>query len=84
FNVLFPKFDWLNETVAVNSGDSVLLTMLVMMFVSVAVDVLLVMLSFAGIPSFLSLLLGTVVFGALSLGIHIYLSGPGARRFARL
>lgn len=84
FNVLFPKFDWLNETVAVKSGASVLLTMLVMMFVSVAVDVLLVMLSFAGIPSFLSLLLGTVVFGALSLGIHLYLSGPGARRFARL
>ena len=84
FNVLFPKFDWLNETVAVKSGASVLLTMLVMMVIAILVDAAVVMLSIIGIPSFFSLLLGTVVFGILSLGIHLYLAGAGARRFAHL
>ena len=84
FNTLFPKFDWINETAAVKSGVSVMLTMFGMMIVGIGIDVGLVVLSILGIPTFVSMLLATALLAGVTWALHMYLSGAGARRFARM
>ena len=84
FNILFPKLDWINEAAAVKSGAAVALTMFGIMLLSILLDVGMVVLFFLGVPTFLCLLLPTVLLLAASFGLRAYLVRGGARRFANL
>ena len=84
FNTLFPKFDWINETAAVKSGVAVMLTMFGMMILAIGIEIGLVALAVLGIPASLSMLLATALLLGVAWALHVYLSGAGARRFARM
>ncbi|NLB61505.1 MAG: hypothetical protein GX802_03635, partial [Clostridiales bacterium] len=83
-NLLFPKFDWVSETVAVKQGISILLTMLVLT-IAVALPVFVyvkIVQSHMDVLTYTLLL--TALYGLASLVLYRYLEEDGAKRFERL
>ncbi|HHT86663.1 MAG TPA: hypothetical protein GXZ61_03210 [Clostridiales bacterium] len=83
-NLMFPKFDWVSETVAVKQSASILLTMLGLTVAVVIPIVLYVFVLDKHMDIFTYTLLFTAIFGIASLMLYRYIDGRGAKRFEGL
>jgi ABC-2 type transport system permease protein len=83
-NLLFPKFDWINEITPIKQGISSLLAM----FAGMGAVALPVILYIAVLNTYLDILLFILLYAAaisiLSFGLRVYLKNGGARRFESL
>lgn len=82
-NLLFPRFDWINETACVKQGASIILTMLISMMAVFGALGLLIALQHH-LPEIAALAVTAALFALLSLGLRIWLRHQGAKRFAAL
>ena len=82
-NLHFPRFDWINETVAVKQSMSTFIAMFASMG-AVLVPVVLYFLASRVMGAELYLLLVALVFAALGLVQYRWLMTAGARRFQNL
>jgi ABC-2 type transport system permease protein len=83
-NLLLPKFNWINETMAVKQGISTL----VCMFVPMGIVALYLLPYLFRLAEYISLVVYTVIFAVLiivaSFVIYRYLTGKGRSRFEKL
>ncbi len=79
-NLLFPKLEWKNEMVAVKQGAAVMLAMLGSGAAAGAGAILLIVFALF-LPTWIALLLYTLGFAALGIGLLAMVMSVGARRF---
>ncbi len=82
-NLLMPKLEFTNETVAVKQSGSVMVTMFSMIGVNI-INAILFFTTFMFIPSWITILGMAVIYGIVCLCMHNYLSGGGEKRFEAL
>lgn len=83
-NLLFPRFDWMNEVQPVKQGASCMLSMFGGMALIIAMALVYVFLLSSVLMPEYYLLICTAVFAALSAVLYAYLCGAGAKKFIAL
>lgn len=82
FNLLFPRFDYISEAVAVKQGAAVLLTIFSMMGASFITIGLAIGLMLLGLPAPLAYLVLLLLYALPTILLRRYLRGAGAQRFS--
>lgn len=83
-NLRFPKFDWMNETIAVKQGISSLITMFTGMGLAAGGAALYIALLSAHMSVELYVILLCALLAFMSFGIFLYLKAKGGRAFRML
>ena len=83
-NLLFPKFDWINETAAVKQGASTIIAMLGSMAILAVPAILYIALVGRFVSLEIYLLICIILFAAASVLLGYYLKTRGGKKFAAL
>lgn len=83
-NLLFPKFDWINETAAVKQGASTIIAMLGSMAILAVPAILYIALISRFVSLEIYLLICIILFAAASVLLGNYLKTRGGKKFAAL
>lgn len=83
-NLLFPKFDWINETAAVKQGASTIIAMLGSMAILAVPAILYIALVGRFVSLEIYLLICIILFAAASVLLGYYLKTRGGKKFATL